>query len=80
MSQGAARQAQQPAPWTGATRICNKAVAYVEYIREWSSGESGDVPWVAGSVDFVEGVNQGVLMLGFERNVEIDRGSSGGVA
>jgi len=39
-----------------------------------------DVPWVAGSADFVEGVNQGVLMLGLERNVEIDLGSGGGVA
>src|ERR1700761_1745789 len=37
-------------------------------------GVVGDVLWMAGSTDFIQGVNQGVLILGLERHVEVDRG------
>ncbi len=35
---------------------------------------------MAGTADFVEGIDQGILTLGLERNVEVDRGFGGWVA
>ena len=56
---------------------CNSAVVHVSASV---IGVAWDVLWVAGSTDFIEGINQGVLILGLERNVEVDRGFSGRVA
>ena len=35
---------------------------------------------MVGTADLVEGVDQGILTLGLERNVEVDRGFGGWVA
>src|SRR6266702_7444014 len=44
-----------------------------EYMDEQKCGGE-DVPWMPRSADLVERVNQGVLTVGLERNVEVDRG------
>jgi hypothetical protein len=45
--------------------------------RERSSEE--DVLWVPGLADLVKGIDQGVLAVGLERNMEVDRGAVGRV-
>jgi len=41
--------------------------------EERCGGES--VPWMLGTADLVERIDQGIFAVGLERNVEVDRGA-----
>lgn len=43
-------------------------------------GQVCTVFWMPGVADFVKSVNQGILKAGFERNIDVDRGTSRGLA
>ena len=45
-----------------------------------SGGGLVDVPWMARFTDLINRINQCVLIVGLERNVEIDSGTRGRVA